>query len=311
MGHCLLGTPPGCRTHSKNRGAGTWNAIKDGSLYPETASSQIYSPNLYTSFTTHTNNKLTVMFSRLAIFATACLAIAASANPVPEKRQTLAQVITRCTVPNTVALTFDDGPWVYAYDVSKALVAANATGTFFFNGNNYQCIYDADNVKRVKYVYDHGHQVASHTWGHKDLSTLTWDQIHDEMWRVELALTKILGVVPAFMRPPYGSYNNLVRQASYVRGQKVVIWDFDSQDSVGASVSQSKALYDQIISQHPSTILPLNHETIETTVHQVLPYAISKLKQAGYRLVTLSECLGLPAYQRVTTPGVRDSTWHC
>jgi hypothetical protein len=30
-------------------------------------------------------------------------------------RQTLAQVITRCTVPNTVALTFDDGPYAYLY----------------------------------------------------------------------------------------------------------------------------------------------------------------------------------------------------
>lgn len=38
------------------------------------------------------------------------------------------------------------------------------------------CIYDADEMKRVKYAYDHGHQVASHTWAHKDLTTLTWDQ---------------------------------------------------------------------------------------------------------------------------------------
>ncbi|KAG6840163.1 hypothetical protein C0991_008485, partial [Blastosporella zonata] len=222
------------------------------------------------------------MFTKGTIFVTACLALAAVATPAatPQKRQALAQVITKCTVPNTVALTFvrllfrlltnfanieafqDDGPWVYLYDVSKALVAANATGTFFFNGNNYECIYNADEIKRVKYAYEKGHQVASHTWAHKDLTTLTWDQIHDEMWRVELALTRILGVVPAFMRPPYGNYNDLVRQASAIRGQKLVIWDFDSEDSVGATVAQSKTNYDNIIAQHPKTILPLNHETI-------------------------------------------------
>ena len=44
----------------------------------------------------------------------------------------------------------------------------------------------------------------------------------------------------------------------------------------------------------------------ETTVHQVLPYAIKKLQAAGYKLVSLAECTGLPAYQSVTTPGVRD-----
>ncbi|KAG6845260.1 hypothetical protein H0H87_011995 [Tephrocybe sp. NHM501043] len=231
-----------------------------------------------------------------AIFATACLVLAAAA--VPQKRQ-LAQVITKCTVPNTAALTFDDGPWVYLYDVSKALVAANATGTFFFNGNNYECIYNADEIKRVQYAYDKGHQVASHTWAHKDLTTLTWDQIHDEMWKVELALSRIVGVVPAFMRPPYGNYNDLVRQASAVRGQKVVIWDFDSGDSVGATVAESEASYDDLVRDHPSTVLALNHEVYETTAHQVLPYAIKKLQAAGYRLVSLAECLDMPAYQSV------------
>ncbi|KAF9457952.1 carbohydrate esterase family 4 protein [Collybia nuda] len=246
-----------------------------------------------------------------AALLTLSLAVFGLATPTTEKRQALAQVVTKCTKPNTVALTFDDGPWVYLYDVSKALVAAGAKGTFFFNGNNYECIYSADNIKRVKYAYDHGHQVASHTWAHKDLSTLTWDQIHDEMWRVEQALQRIVGVNPAFMRPPYGNYNDLVRQASAVRGQKLVIWDFDSEDSVGATPAQSKALYDQKISQHPSTILPLNHEVYETTAHQVLPYAISKLQAAGYQLVTLAECLGMEPYQSVGTPGTPDASWTC
>ncbi|KAF8072282.1 carbohydrate esterase family 4 protein [Lyophyllum atratum] len=250
------------------------------------------------------------MFAKATVFITACLALVGSANPV-QKRQSLAQVITHCTKPNTAALTFDDGPWVYLYDVSKALVAANATGTFFFNGNNYQCIYDADEVKRVQYAFDHGHQVASHTWGHLDLSTLSWDEIHDEMWRVEQALQRIVGVVPAFMRPPYGNYNDLVRQASFIRGQKLVVWDFDSQDSVGATPAQSEANYDQIIAEHPSTILALNHEVYETTVHQVLPYAISKLQAAGYNLVSVAECLDLPAYQSQGPRGTPDSTWHC
>jgi hypothetical protein len=44
----------------------------------------------------------------------------ASAAPVDDNstlvpRQALAQVISSCTVPNTVALTFDDGPYDYIY----------------------------------------------------------------------------------------------------------------------------------------------------------------------------------------------------
>jgi hypothetical protein len=63
------------------------------------------------------------------------------------------------------------------------------------------------------------------------------------------ALQRIVGVNPAFMRPrtwvlldlcvlggpsfltsffpAYGAYNDLVRQVSGVRGQKIVIWDFE------------------------------------------------------------------------------------
>ncbi|KAG6902260.1 hypothetical protein C0995_002411 [Termitomyces sp. Mi166 len=161
----------------------------------------------------------------------------------------------------------------FSYDISKELKAANATGG---------CIYDADNVKRVKYAFDHGHQVASHTWSHKDLTKLTWDQIHDEMWRVELALRRITGATPAFMRPPYGNYNDLVLDASGIRGQSIVIWDFEcaiiknvsepcaepntsSGDSAGHSVTQQKNDYNALANRHPSTILALNHETYETT----------------------------------------------
>ncbi|KAB5589705.1 putative effector protein [Ceratobasidium theobromae] len=258
-------------------------------------------------------------FTKLALVAAATSFLGALAVPMNTTLATraAAQVITKCTKPNTVALTFDDGPYSYIYDISKALVAAGAKGTFFFNGNNYGCIYDADNAKRVKYAYDKGHQIASHTWGHKDLSTLTWDQVHDEMWRVEQALQRIAGVVPAFMRPPYGNYNDNVRNVAGARGQKMQVTKFslrslrDTNDVSGATPAQSKQLYDNIISQHPSTILALNHETYERTAHEVIPYVIPKLQAAGYQLVTLAECLGLPAYQSVGSPATRDDSWTC
>ncbi|KAJ7253505.1 carbohydrate esterase family 4 protein [Mycena rebaudengoi] len=245
------------------------------------------------------------------LFAVA--AVSGHSAPELESRQggPLAKVYNKCVNPNHVALTFDDGPWVYLYDVSKALKAAGALGTFFFNGNNYACIYDSEEQKRVKYAHDNGHMIGSHTWAHLDLATLSWDKIHDEMWRVEQALQRIIGVTPAFMRPPFGSYNDLVRQAAFRRNQSLAIWDFDSGDSTGSTVAQSKKLYDGVVSSHPKNLLALNHETYETTAHQVLPYAISKLQGAGYKLVTLATCLNLPAYQHVGPAGKPDASWKC
>ena len=41
------------------------------------------------------------------------------------------------------------------------------------------------------------------------------------------AVQRITGAYVAFMRPPYGSYNQMVLDASGIRGQGVVIWDFE------------------------------------------------------------------------------------
>lgn len=46
--------------------------------------------------------------------------------------------------------------------------------------------------------------------------------------------------------------------------------------------------------------------TFLSSRHQVLPYAIKRLQAAGYRLVTLAECLGQAPYQSVGTPSAPD-----
>ncbi|KAI5887221.1 carbohydrate esterase family 4 protein [Schizophyllum commune H4-8] len=242
------------------------------------------------------------------------LAFLAVASPVPEsdlQPRARAHVYSSCSVPDTVALTFDDGPYDYIYDISGKLLEKGAKGTFFFNGNNYECIYSDENIARIRYVYESGHQVASHTWSHPHLNQLSWDQVHDEMWRVEQALQRIVGVTPAFMRPPYGEYNDNVREVARARGQSLATWDFDSGDSVGVSASDSIQRYRDIANQRPSNILALNHEVYASTVWEVLSEAIDILQAKGYRLVTLAECLGKEPYQNVGQRGQKDGSWQC
>lgn len=54
-------------------------------------------------------------------------------------------------------------------------------------------------------MYTEGHQVASHTWSHPDLCNITSDQRKNEMYKNEMALRNIIGVIPTYMRPPYSS----------------------------------------------------------------------------------------------------------
>jgi hypothetical protein len=43
------------------------------------------------------------------------------------------------------------------------------------------------------------HTLGSHTWSHKDLTTLSYDELHDEFYRVEEAFIRILGKKPLYV----------------------------------------------------------------------------------------------------------------
>ncbi|KZS90369.1 carbohydrate esterase family 4 protein [Sistotremastrum niveocremeum HHB9708] len=245
---------------------------------------------------------LSVIFSLVAL-----VVVAVSASPIEleglEKRG-LATVYTSCKNANQVALTFDDGGWIYEAHVVDTLNQWGAKGTFFVQSR----------MSNLTHAYNSGHQIGSHTWRHLDLTTLSWDQVHDQMWRTELAMQRILGVSPALMRPPYGNLNNNVRAVAANRNQSIVTWDFDSGDSVGLTVQESEQRYAQIAKQHPKNILTLNHETYASTVYTLLPYALKTLSAKGYKFVTVAECLNLAPYKKSGTtykPGKPDGSWNC
>lgn len=222
------------------------------------------------------------------------------------------EVVTRCRVPGTAALTFDDGPYNDLREISDTLTRAGARGTFYFNGNNWRCIYDEDMASSVKYAYDAGHQIASHTWHHAHLNTLSQHDIHVELWLVEQAIHRITGAYPAFVRPPFGEYNSLLVEAATMRGMTITNWDFDSGDTSapGVSAASTLAAYRNVIATRPSNILTLMHEITPSTT-EVLPQVISELQAAGYRLVTAAECLGEEPYLWIDPPRERDAEWRC
>lgn len=247
--------------------------------------------------------------SQIATLASALLGVAQASSALGSR--TTPSIVTKCTEPNTVAITFDDGPYNWTMELVDLLDKYGAKGTFFVNGNNYGCIYSEENAKRLNYLVKHGHQIASHTWAHAHLPQLTGDKLNSEFSKTNEAIRKITGRNPAFMRPPYGEYNDEVVEKAANNGQTVVIWDFDSEDSIGATAEQSKSHYDNILNQRPGHILTLNHETIQTTPQNVIPYALKKIKEKGYKMVTVAQCLGKEPYQTVTEPSTRDESWGC
>jgi peptidoglycan/xylan/chitin deacetylase (PgdA/CDA1 family) len=249
--------------------------------------------------------------SRRLVFSTLLTASVVWGRSGLEYRAT-PQVYDACINANDIALTFDDGPYIYLRSISDQFTAAGAKATFFMNGNNWDCIYNADRISDVKYAYAAGHMIGSHTWSHADLTAgLSNAQIEDAMFRMEEAFSRILGIKPAFMRPPYGDYNSNIQSIAAGRGQNLALWDWDTGDADGNTTAQSEAVYNDVANAKVKNALILEHETEETTATVLVPFALNLFKSKGYNIVTMADCLGIAPYQAIGVPQQQTSAWTC
>eukprot|EP00731_Ephydatia_muelleri_P008197 Em0004g535a len=221
------------------------------------------------------------------------------------------RVIESCVIPNAVAITFDDGPYKYTSEVAQQFTRVGGRVTFFVNGLNYGCIYEQ--AEAVKAAFDAGHQIGSHTWSHPHLTALSKDAVTQQMTKLAKVLKKILGAVPVYMRPPYGSYNDEVLSTLLATGIKVItMWDIDSRDAMGASTATQQETYN-LASTNVSHII-LQHETNYNTTQVMVPFIINWAKQRNLTMVTIGECIGDPKvnwYRDHVTPESRNPSWKC
>ena len=111
--------------------------------------------------------------------------------------------IYNCLDANHVALTYDDGPYLYTNDLLDILQSYGFKATFYVTGvNNGKGPIDSTPAwtSVIKRMIADGHQVASHTWSHADLSTLSDADRTTEMVKNEMAIRNIIGKFPTYMR---------------------------------------------------------------------------------------------------------------
>jgi peptidoglycan/xylan/chitin deacetylase (PgdA/CDA1 family) len=235
-------------------------------------------------------------------------------GPAPAPVTVAGRVYTNCVVPGTYSISYDDGPSTYTNQLLDILDREQIKATFFVNGNNNGCIYDPAVRAAIQRAYKSGHQIASHTWSHVALTTQTPAQITTQMRRVEQALLELIGVVPRYMRPPYGdgtfapgSANDVKVQTTLTgMGYVIATWDIATGDAdIDDNLNPHKlsdaelarleqANVTNVVNAHPkgANHMQLMHDTYERTVTQLTPWSITYIKGLGYKLVTVAECLG-------------------
>lgn len=141
---------------------------------------------------------------------------------------------------------------------------------------------------------------------------MTPAQLNGQLFLVETLLQKVIGAKPAMFRPPYGFVNNGALSVIAARNYSAVaMWNGIAGAGTGTSVQQSLSWIAGNAASFPQSHIILMHEQDNEALAQIYEPAIQQLQRAGYQLVTMSDCLNLPAYQSVGPMGVRDSTWTC
>lgn len=217
-----------------------------------------------------------------------------------------------CKKAGTVAITYDDGPYIYTDRVLDQFAAAGFKATFFVTGINLgkgAIDSTAQWSNMIKRMVAEGHQVASHTWSHQDLSIITDAQRYDQMVKNEMAIRNIIGKYPTYMRPPYSSCNTACQTVLKNLGYVVSYFDLDTDDyNQLSNIQVAKDNFKRILDSTaggPTTgsRLAIGHDIHEQTALNLTGYMLSYLKSKGYRGVTMGECMGEPEANWYRTSG--------
>lgn len=210
-----------------------------------------------------------------------------------------------CVQPGTVALTYDDGPAkTLTSHVLDLMKQYNAKATFFITGNNInkgQIDITPEFVDILKRMDSEGHQLASHTWTHLDLSAISQEDRKAQMIKNEMALRNIVGKIPTYMRPPYSSCTGQCETDMADLGYHVIYFDVDTDDYNQDSPNQiqrSKDWFYGNITKGGATAaggakwLDIQHDIHEQTANNLTEFMLKTITDLGYKGVTVGECLG-------------------
>lgn len=190
-----------------------------------------------------------------------------------------------------VAITLDDGPHKTLTErAMNAFEKYNGRGTFFELGQNMNLY---PNI--VKSVYERGHELASHTYKHAQLTKLDAATLDSEISKTQEACFKACGTEPTLIRPPYGAKNDTVKSAFHSYGLSMILWDGDTEDwRYSKAANGAQIICDHIIRDTKAKTgdgnIVLIHDIHENSVAG-LEMALDQLSKEGYQFVTVSDLL--------------------
>jgi len=213
-----------------------------------------------------------------------------SASTINNTRPTLSPLNKEVSIGKTnskkIVLTLDAGSGSTQTEaILSVLREKGVHATFFLTGK-----WAEQNPVLVRKIVEEGHTLGNHTYDHKDLTTLSDDDIR---WEFEKTVSVIQGIAPTaemkpYFRPPYGARNQHVWDFTASLGYQSIYWTVDAWD--WKTDATADIVKQRIYNNEKNGAIILMHVGDDITP-AVLPEVLSKLQSDGYEVGTLESAL--------------------
>lgn len=213
-------------------------------------------------------------------------------NPVPSACQSVGvrpvssqEIDAGNTSKAQIAFTFDaGGPADPTSRILDILASHQLHTTWFLTGQ-----WAKENSALVQRVQREGHEIGNHSMTHPDLTTLSDNQVCQELTQADQVISSLIGKsTRPYFRPPDGARNDKVRQLAANLGYRTVYWTIDTIDWRSDATPQT--ITERVMSHLSNGAIILMHAGSEVEA-QTLDQLIPLIQQKGYQIVTLTQLL--------------------
>ena len=184
----------------------------------------------------------------------------------------------------TVAFTFDDGPGNYDVDLIDILTKSHASATFYVVGNRLQSYPNS-----IKKMLDNEMEIGNHTYDHKSLTSLSDEEVKEEITKTNDIFYEMTGEHLTSLRPSYGNIN---KKISLQVRMPVILWNIDTLDWKTRNPEKISA---EILDNVSDGDIVLMHSIYSSTleaVKKVLP----ELYKRGFQVTSVEKLAKLKKY---------------
>ncbi|MGG0655336.1 polysaccharide deacetylase family protein [Rummeliibacillus pycnus] len=169
----------------------------------------------------------------------------------------------------------------YLIDLLKLLKERNINVTFFLEGRWVE-----QYPEYALMIKDSNQEIGNHAYSHKDMRTLTVEEINMEITKTNEKIHEVLGVKPKYFTPPYGYFDSRVLEIAENLKMETILW---SLDTVDWKIENPNEIIDKIVPNIKNGSIILMHPTESSLT--ALPSIIEKALDQNYKIKKISELL--------------------